>query len=219
MSSPRNGAMRFFRVRSAIPCLLIAAGVCLVAGSCAQNSRHVARQFERYSEASASHDLQALDALTADDIVWQLGRYRLVGKEAALAPNAYDLGIGNELEYRNVQVEGNVAECEVIERNEIVAAIGMVEVHQYPRYTFENGLVVRKEPSGKQADAEYSMAEFNRRLAPLRKWIRETHPEVMSRLVDPDKGFVFSQETGALMLRLTREWVAAGSPGRLPPRR
>jgi hypothetical protein len=217
MRSPGNGVMRFFRVRSGISCLLIAAGVCLVAGSCAQNSRQVARQFKRYAEASASHDLRALEMLTAEDISWQLGRYRLVGREDALAPNAYDLGMENELEYRNVQVDGNVVECEVIERNETIEAIGMTEVHQYPRYTFENGLVLRKEPSGKKPLAEYSMTEFHRRMSPLRKWIRETHPEVMSRLVDPDKGFIFSQENGALMLRLTREWVAAGSPGRLPP--
>ena len=81
---------------------------------------------------------------------------------------------------------------------------------------FENGLVVRKSSGWREPPAAYSMAEFNRRMAPLRKWIRETHPEALSKLLDADGNFVFSQDNGALMLRLTRAWVAAGAPGRLP---
>jgi hypothetical protein len=37
----------------------------------------------------------------------------------------------------------------------------------------------------------------------------------MAELLDAYGAFVFSRESGALMLRLTREWVAAGAPGRL----
>jgi hypothetical protein len=172
----------------------------------------VARQFERYAEASASHDLETLAALTDDDIVWQLGPYSLEGKEAALGPHA---GLENTLTFHDVRVDGNVVEYELIERNETIRAIGMIEVRHYSRFTFENGLVVRKEPSAKEALAEYSMAEFDRRTAPLREWIRDTHPEATSELLDADGAFVFSQESGAFMLRLTREWVAAGTPGRL----
>jgi hypothetical protein len=56
------------------------------------------------------------------------------------------------------RVDGNVVEFELVERNEIVRAIGMTEVHSYPRFTFEKGLVVRKEPTGQETPAEYSMA-------------------------------------------------------------
>jgi predicted esterase len=181
----------------------------------ADRHAETARQFQRYAGASASHDLETLAALTADDIVWELGRYRLEGKEAALGPHAYDLGLENTLAFRDIQVDGSAVEYELVERNETILAIGMTEVRHYPRLTFENGLVVRKGPSSKKPPAEYSMAEFNRRMAPLRKWIRETHPEAMSELLDADGAFVFSEKTGASMLRLTREWVAAGTPGRL----
>lgn len=121
----------------------------------------------------------------------------------------------NTLIFRNVRIDGSVGECELVERNETIQAIGMLELHRYLRYNFGKGLLTRKEPSRKEPPAQYSMAEFNRRMAPLHKWIRETHPEAIPRLLDGDGTFVFSQENGALMLRLTREWVAAGTPGRL----
>jgi hypothetical protein len=121
----------------------------------------------------------------------------------------------NRLLFRDVKVHGNVVEYELVESNETIRAIGMTEVRHYPRFTFKDGLVVRKEPSEREAPAEYSMTEFNRRMAPLREWIRGAHPEAISQLLDTDGAFVFSQENGALMLRLTREWVAAGTPGRL----
>lgn len=215
MNSTRYGAMRALKFGPASPFLLIAVGVLFLACSRVQTSPDIAQRFKRYAEASAAHDLKTLEALTSEDIAWQLGPYRLRGKKAALGPNAYDLGLENTLIFRNIRVDGNVVECELVERNETIQAIGMTEVRSHPRFTFENGLVARKEPSGKEPPAEYSMAEFNRRMAPLRKWIRGNHPEAVSKLVDSDGAFVFSEDNGALMLQLTRKWVTAGAPGRL----
>ncbi len=194
---------------------VLAAGVLLLVGSCAGTSPDVAQPFKRYAEASASHDLETLAALTADNIVWQLGPYRLEGREAALGPNAYDKGLENTLIFQDVRIEGSVVEAELVERNEMLRAIGMPELRRYVRYTFENGLVVRKEPGAKEPPAEFSMAELNRRMTPFRAWIRKTYPQAISTLVDADRAFKFSQENGALMLRLTRKWVAAGTPGRV----
>jgi hypothetical protein len=172
-------------------------------------------QFERYAKASKEHDLATLEALTADSIVWQLGPYTFKGKKEALGPNAYDAGVQNQLVYRNASIEGNVVEFELIERNAIIRAVGMTEVRSYPRWEFEDGQLKRKAGRWKEAPAEYSLAELERRKVPLRTWIRATHPEAMQALMDSEGHFVFSRDTGALMLRLAREWVAAGAPGRL----
>lgn len=175
----------------------------------------MAQRFEWYAEASQEHDLATLEALTADDVVWQLGPYRLEGKEAVLGPNAYDAGVENQLVYRDARVEGNVVEFELIETNEIIRAVGMAEVRHYVRFEFENGQLKRKAAGSKRPPVEYSAAELNRRKAPLRRWIRDTHPEAMRDLMDSEGNFVFNLDNGALMLSLTREWVAAGAPGRL----
>lgn len=194
--------------------VVLLAPVLLAFAGC-KNQPAVAEEFERYAKASTEHDLATLDALTADDIVWQLGPYRLVGKKAVLGPNAYDAGVENQLVYRNARIEGNVVEFELTETNEVIRAVGMTEVRSYPRFEFENGQLKRKMGSWRDSPAEYSMVELNRRKAPLRKWIRDIRPEAMQKLMDSEGNFVFSQENGALMLRLTRDWVAAGAPGRL----
>lgn len=197
------------------PRAVLVASALLLFLSCASSSVDVSSQFQRYSEASAAHDLTTLATLTADSIVWQLGPMTLEGKAQALGPNAYDAGAQTELTYRNIEVDGNVVTFELIETNEIIRAIGMRELRHYPRFEFKAGLVARKGPSGTKPPHEYSLAEHNRRMAPLRGWIRETHPEVLGELRDADCRFLFSEENGARMLALAREWVAAGAPGRL----
>jgi hypothetical protein len=197
----------------AVPAVLVAT-VSLTFPGCASRP-DVAKQFERYAKASKEHDLATLEALTAEDIVWQLGPYKLEGKKEVLGPNAYDAGVENQLTYRNPRIEGNVVEFELIETNEIIQAVGMTEVRHYGRFEFENGQLKRKLGAWKAPPPEYSMAELNRRKVPLRRWIRETHPEAMQELLDSEGNFVFTRDNGALMLSLTREWVAAGAPGRL----
>lgn len=159
--------MRLLRLVQTIRSQLVTVGVVFFVWSCAGTSPDVAQLFKRYAEASASHDLETLEALTADKIVWQLGPYRLEGKKAALGPNAYDRGMGTTLIFRDIRFDGAVVEFELVERSELIQAIGMTELRHYVRFTFENGLVVRKEPSPREPPAEYSMAEFSRRMVPL----------------------------------------------------
>jgi hypothetical protein len=189
-------------------------GIAVISWSCAGFSTSVSTQFERYSKASASHDLETLESLTGDDIVWQLGPYRLEGKEEALGPNRYDAGVQTTPVYRNVRVDGHVVEFELIESSEIIRAVGMKDLQHFPRFEFEDGLVTRKSGPWREVSPNRSMAEFNRRMVPFRQWIREVHPEAIARLVDTDRNFVFSQENGELMLSLAREWLAVGAPGR-----
>ncbi len=207
--------MKLTRRNRGISHLILAASVPFLACSCAGNRPDVAKQFELYSEASASHDLSALEALTAEDIVWQLGPCRLEGKQEALGPNAFDKGAEATLIYRNVRIEGNRVEFELVETSDIIRAVGMTELWHFPRFEFQNGLVSRKAGSWKEPPDSHSMKEFIQRMAPLREWIRETHPDAVPMLVDSDRGFIFSEESGALLLRLAREWVASGTPGRL----
>jgi hypothetical protein len=195
--------------------LILAACILLLACSCIGNQSEAAKQFALYSEASVSHDLSVLGALTAEDIVWQLGPRRLEGKQEVLGPNAFDKGAEATLTYRNVSVEGNRVEFELVETSDIIRAVGMTALWHFPRFEFQNGLVSRKAGSWKEPPDIHSMKEFGQRMAPLREWIRETHPDAIPRLVNSDRSFIFSEESGALMLRLAREWVASGAPGRL----
>lgn len=153
-------------------------------------------------EASIRHDLKTLRSMTSEDIVWKLGPYTLVGRDAALGPNAYDAGMETELEYSNVIVNGDVVEFELVERSDEIRAVGMHEVHHYPRFVYEKGLLKRKEPWKLSPDA----GEASRRVAPLRRWIRENHPEAIEKLLDSKGNFIFNKDNGALMRDLANEW-------------
>jgi hypothetical protein len=169
---------------------------------------------QRYMTASLRHDLATLRRLTREDVVWQLGPRTFRGRDEVLGPNEYDAGIGNQLQYRNVVVRGDTVETELIERNDLIRAVGMAEVRGFPRYVFEDGLLVRKEPWRASED----LAELQARTDPLRRWIRTHHPEALEILVHEPGRLRFSRASGELMARLAREWDEAGAPGRSPPR-
>ena len=182
----------------------------LLATACSPRQTDTSILFERYMAAANAHDLDALAAMTHEDIVWQLGPYRLVGKQAALAPHGTDLAMHSRFEVRDVRIRGDTVEHVLIERNDATRAYGPDSVVQYSRKVFRDGLMWRKEPWRPSPD----MAEFNRRGAPFRAWIREAHPEAF-RVLRPDSSSdaPFGVERGRLVSRLLSEWVAAGMPG------
>lgn len=169
---------------------------------------------QRYMTASVRHDLPTLRRLTHEEATWKLGPYTFRGRDEVLGPNEYDAGIDNQLEYRNVVVKGDTVETELTERNDLIRAVGMSEVRGYPRYIFEGGLLVRKEPWRASDD----LIELQARVEPLRRWIRTHHPEALEILVSEPGSFRFSEASGSLMIRLASLWIEAGAPGRLPNR-
>ncbi len=157
----------------------------------------------KYMQASNNHDIETLASMTADDAVWLLGPYKLEGKENVLEPNKLDGGANTRFEYRNVVVKGNSVEFELIERNDISDALGTKGAHHYPRFTYRDGLFIRKEPW--QKDAESS--ENDKRIwEAFRKWIREEKPGERAKFIDSDGDLIFSRESGIIMSRLAKEW-------------
>jgi len=165
----------------------------------------------RYMEASIRHDLKTLSAMMADDIVWKLGPWTFMGKKQALGPNGYDAGMETKLEYSHVIIKGDTVEFELIERNDELRAVGCGELHHYPRFVFEDGLVKRIE-SWKATEATPGFEECARRDEIFLKWVRENHPEAVAILWDSKNKPIFSRETGALTRKLANEWKVRKIP-------
>ncbi len=155
-----------------------------------------------YLKASSLHDLETLRRMTAEDATWQLGPDLLVGRDAVLGPNAYDIGINTRLQWSNIVVKGNVVEFDLIERNDILDALGTALRH-YPRFVIENGLVKRKE--ARKADE----GRDERKLTLLRAWIEQNYPEALPKLRTPDGRVIYSEESGRLSAKLATEWAAS----------
>jgi uncharacterized protein (TIGR02246 family) len=102
-----------------------------------------------------------------------------------------------------VVVKGNSVEFELSERSDVLDALEISALIHYPRFTFKDGLVIRKEPWKK--DKERS--ENDKRIfEAFRKWVREEKPEERSRLINPDGKLIYSRESGLMMSRLAKEW-------------
>jgi len=183
-------------------------GVFLVI-SCSRPSSDVRVLFDRYMAASKAHDLTTLAAMTDDDVIWQLGPYRLVGKEAALGPHYTDLALHTTLAYRDVTIRGDTVEDVLIEHNDVTRAYGPDSLVHYPRYVFRYGLMWRKEEWKPSPD----MADLLRRGAAFRAWLRRVHPDTYQKLAPDSTHGPFGQARGHLLAAALQEWVAAGKPG------
>ena len=162
----------------------------------------------RYMGASNAHDLDTLESMTADDIVWHLGPYELRGKPEALLPHRTDAVMNTTLEVRDLRIEGRVVECDVIERNDMLRAVGIEGWRHHARYVFdETGRIVLKEPWRSSPDD----AIVARRFQPFRAWVRENHPQSVPDFDDITD--CFGTEPARRSRQLLMDWVAAGRPG------
>jgi steroid delta-isomerase-like uncharacterized protein len=158
---------------------------------------------QKYMEASNNHDLETLASMTAEDAVWHLGPYKFDGKEEVLQPHTLDEGTNARLEYSNVVVKGNSVEFKLMERSDVSDSLGISALIHYPRFTFKDGLVIRKEAWKK----DKKRSEHDKRIyEAYRKWIREEKPEERAKFIDPDGRLIFSRESGLIMARLAKEW-------------
>jgi Amidohydrolase family len=160
---------------------------------------------QKYMSASINHETEIISEMTHEDIVWHLGPFTLKGKEAALGPNEYDTGTRADLEYSNAVFRGDTVEFELIERNEILSATGMERIRLYPRFVFKDGLIYKKETWKVSPDVQ----EMIRRAQAMRKWMQETHPEIVAELIDSDGNFIFNRKNGELNLQMALEWKQA----------
>lgn len=198
----KNNHLSYFSKASRTMLNLLILLITAIIGCKSAMTHNIKELHQMYMAASIRHDIEKLSAMTHKDIVWQLGPYTLEGKEAALGPNRYDASIGNIIEYNNVVVLDDTVEFELVERNELLSAIGMERIRHYPRFIFKDGLVFRKESWKKSPD----IPEMNRRAKPKRDWISENHPEVIQKFFDSDGNFIFNRENGKLAIKMTREW-------------
>ncbi len=180
--------------------IFVAALLCLA--STAVVAEDLKELLNRYLEASSRHDLETLRRMTAEDATWQLGPDLLVGRDAVLGPNAYDIGVNTRLQWSNIVVKGNVVEFDLIEHNDILDALGTALRH-YPRFVIENGLVKSKE--SRKPDE----GRNERKLALLKAWIEQHHPEALPKLRTPKGRIIYSEESGRLAAQLAREWAAS----------
>lgn len=181
----------------------------LIFTACADVAPPSRELFDRYLSASNDHDLEMLQAMASDDILWRLGPWILKGKDQVMALHYADLINHTSLEARDVVVRGDTVECVLIERNDATRAYGADSLVHYPRYVFRNGLVVLKEAWRRDP----GVAALNRYSEPFRAWVRETHPESVALILDSTGTPQWTRDAVQEKRRMMEAWIAAGKPG------
>lgn len=169
--------------------------------SCVRH-QDTAELLRRYNQAANRHDISALRAMLADDIVWVLGRDTLIGKDAALGPHEFDTGAEARVTIKSSVVKGDTVEFVLEETNGYMDTLGIPSVVHYPRFIFRDGLLIRKEPV---YPSLYSpmVDSIDQR---WNQWIRSAHPEAHVQIIKPNGGINFNRKTGELLLHLAHEW-------------
>ncbi len=141
--------------------------------------------------------------MTAEDAVWKIGPDLLAGREAVLAPNACDAGANTRISWSNIAVHGSTVEFDLVERNDILRALGIPELRHFVRFTFKDGLVKRKEESKSAAGVDAVEARGALFLA----WLRQTHPDALRRIMTSEGKFIYSRESCRTEAKLAAEWA------------
>lgn len=157
-----------------------------------------------YADAANRHDLEAIDAMLTDDIVFEMnGRGIAMGKEQFRNIQDNDAGFNTELELTDCKQSGNKVACKITERNDYVRAAGINEI-QYSSdvFTFKNGLI-RKISATMSPESVKAGKEFDQGFV---AWVRQNRSEELSKLMTPDGKFKWGRESAKIMVNLARDY-------------
>jgi hypothetical protein len=160
------------------------------------------KQFlNKYIEAANSHNIKEVQSMYSDSIVWYLGPYTLKGKEEAIAPLRFDKGANTILKVSNVIVNGDTIDCDLLERNDVLTACGINELHHFPRFILKDGsikkILSRKPPVENKAFVDCITA--------FAGWLSVNSPEEYKKFW-PEGKFNYSEERGKAMPIEIRKW-------------
>ncbi|MBT8378650.1 MAG: nuclear transport factor 2 family protein [Ignavibacteria bacterium] len=168
---------------------------------CANPPSDPEKVLDSYIKAANEHNIEKVKDMYADSIVWYFGPLTFKGKEEAIAPLEFDKGANTKLIHTNIYVNGDTVDFHLLETNNVISALGVPELHHFPRFVVKNGLIhlitSTKPPTEFKAYAD-SVAAFA-------NWLQSNSPDMYNKIW-PDGNFNFSEETGKIMPAEVLKW-------------
>ena len=154
-----------------------------------------------YIDAANRHDLAAIGHMLTEDVAWYIGPDTLRGRQAVLAPHAFDSGAHTVLSIDNVEARGDTVEFDLVEHNDVLDALGIAELHHFPRFVFRDGRIAeiraRRQP--------LELGAFSDSVGSFMRWLGHHDPAAFARFW-PDGRFAYSAKAGAELPPLVLEW-------------
>jgi ketosteroid isomerase-like protein len=157
-----------------------------------------------YVNAANQHDLEAMDAMLTDDVVFEMnGTNIAVGKEQVRTVQDNDAGFNTELELTDCKEKGNTVTCKITERNDYVIAAGINEINYTSGvFTFKNGLF-QKISATMSPESIKSEKEFDQGFV---AWVKQNRSEELAKLMTPAGKFKWGRESAVIMVKLVKEY-------------
>ncbi len=157
-----------------------------------------------YVDAANRHDLEAIDAMLTDDIVFEMnGKNIAVGKEQVRTVHDNDAGFNTELELTECKEKGNTVTCKITERNDYVIAAGINEINYTSGdFTFKKGLI-QKISATMSPESVRAGKEFEQGFV---AWVKQNRSEELAKLMTPAGKFKWGRESAVIMVKLVKEY-------------
>lgn len=165
-------------------------------------------QIKGYEKAHNAYDIEAAMAFFAEDAVFKLdGLGTMQTPETIQALHEYDRGIHAQLTFQNCLVDGLTATCEVRERNDWAAAVG-IDHFYYPSsvFTFNRNGQIKKIVATMSAKDSQIVSDI---LGEFILWLKTERPQESQPLFTSEDVFIYSEANGILAVDLLKRWRAA----------
>ena len=159
---------------------------------------------DSFQEAYKRQDVNKVLGMFTENAEFELvGISKYSGKEQIRNVFEYDAGVNSELKFIDCIVEGNTLNCQIIEHNDRLAAIGINEL-TIPSCTiiFQGSLIQSFSAKVSPETAQHN-ADVWQKFVP---WCKENHPDEHSEMFTSEGQFIYNRENGASSVRLLREW-------------
>jgi limonene-1,2-epoxide hydrolase len=159
---------------------------------------------DSFQESVNRKDVDKVLTMFTENAEFELvGISKYSGKEQIRNVFEYDAGVNSEIKLINCKFEGNTLNCQIMERNDRLAAMGISEL-KIPSCTiiFRDGLI-----QSFSAKVSPEMVQHNTEVwQKFIPWCKENHPHEYSKMFTSEGRFIYNRENGAGVVLLLRKW-------------
>ena len=169
---------------------------------------------DSFQEAYKRQDVNKVLGMFTENAEFELiGISKYSGKEQIRNVFEYDAGVNSEIKLINRKFEGNTLNCQIMERNDRLAAMGISEL-KIPSCTiiFRDGLI-----QSFSAKVSPEMVQYNTEVwQKFVPWCKENHPDEYFKIFTSKGQFIYNRENGAGVVPLLRKWREEQKDNKLP---
>ena len=150
------------------------------------------------------HDVEMIMTMFTEDATFEIvGLSKFSRKQNVKNVFEYDVGVNTNLEFINIESEGNTVHCQILERNDRLEAIGIDELkYSSCVFNFKINLIQNFKAEIPPESVQYN-TEVWKKFIP---WLVEKYPDGYSRMFMDDGQFIYNRENGKDVVQLLRKW-------------